>query len=140
MANKLVVSLSPHVHSGDSVQKNMYWVCIALVPALLCSFVSFGVDLTTVPDEETFAYYQLGDVHHFVQNGYLLRFDGEKTLGLYRFAEDMLLEHNLLEEADPETEAIASRMEIRLKAYLQQLLARIVQDRLTLPDTGRDED
>ena len=43
MANKLVVSLSPHVHSGDSVQKNMYWVCIALVPALLCSFVSFGV-------------------------------------------------------------------------------------------------
>ena len=103
-------------------------------------FVSFGVDLTTVPDEETFAYYQLGDVHHFVQNGYLLRFDGEKTLGLYRFAEDMLLEHNLLEEADPETEAIASRMEIRLKAYLQQLLARIVQDRLTLPDAGRDED
>ena len=52
----------------------------------------------------------------------------------------MLLEHNLLEEANPETEAIASRMEIRLKAYLQQLLARIVQDRLTLPDTGRDED
>lgn len=43
MANKLVVSLSPHVHSGDSVQKNMYWVCIALVPALLCSFISFGV-------------------------------------------------------------------------------------------------
>ncbi|MBO7569567.1 MAG: RnfABCDGE type electron transport complex subunit D [Bacteroidaceae bacterium] len=41
--SKLVVSLSPHVHSGDSVQKNMYWVCIALVPALLCSFVSFGV-------------------------------------------------------------------------------------------------
>lgn len=43
MANKLVVSLSPHVHSGDSVKKNMYWVCIALVPALLCSFFSFGV-------------------------------------------------------------------------------------------------
>lgn len=43
MANKLVVSLSPHVHSGDSVQKNMYWVLIALVPALVCSFISFGV-------------------------------------------------------------------------------------------------
>ena len=24
MANKLIVSLSPHVHGGDSVQKNMY--------------------------------------------------------------------------------------------------------------------
>lgn len=43
MANKLIVSLSPHVHSGDSVQKNMYWVLIALVPALLCSFFMFGV-------------------------------------------------------------------------------------------------
>lgn len=43
MANKLIVSLSPHVHSGDSVKKNMYWVCAALVPALLCSFISFGV-------------------------------------------------------------------------------------------------
>lgn len=50
MANKLIVSLSPHIHSGDSVQKNMYGVCIALVPALICSFVFFGVGaiITTV--------------------------------------------------------------------------------------------
>lgn len=41
--NKLTVSLSPHVHSGDSVSKNMYGVLIALVPALLCSFVYFGI-------------------------------------------------------------------------------------------------
>ena len=43
MANKLVVSLSPHVHSGDSVRENMCWVCIALVPALTFSFIRFGV-------------------------------------------------------------------------------------------------
>ena len=41
--NKLVVSLSPHVHSGDSVGKNMYGVLLALVPALLCSFYYFGL-------------------------------------------------------------------------------------------------
>ena len=41
--NKLTVSLSPHVHSGESVSKNMYGVLIALVPALLCSFVYFGI-------------------------------------------------------------------------------------------------
>ena len=40
--NKLVISLSPHVHGGDSVQKNMYGVCIALLPALLASFWFFG--------------------------------------------------------------------------------------------------
>lgn len=43
MANKLIVSLSPHVHGGDSVQKNMYGVIIALVPALLVSFYVFGL-------------------------------------------------------------------------------------------------
>lgn len=46
MANKLIVSLSPHVHSGDSVQKNMYGVIIALVPALLVSFYMFGLGLS----------------------------------------------------------------------------------------------
>ena len=33
--NKLIVSLSPHVHGGDSVKKNMYGVLIALIPAFL---------------------------------------------------------------------------------------------------------
>ena len=41
--NKLIVSLSPHVHSGDSISRNMYLVIIALVPALLCSFLAFGI-------------------------------------------------------------------------------------------------
>lgn len=48
MANKLIVSLSPHVHSGDSVQRNMYGVLIALVPALLVSFFTFGVGAVVV--------------------------------------------------------------------------------------------
>ncbi len=42
MANKLIISLSPHVHGRDSVQRNMYGVCIALVPALLASLFYFG--------------------------------------------------------------------------------------------------
>ncbi len=48
MANKLVISLSPHVHSGDSVQKNMYGVLIALIPALLVSFIFFGLGAVVV--------------------------------------------------------------------------------------------
>lgn len=48
MANKLIVSLSPHVHSNDSVQKNMYGVLIALIPALLFSFYSFGLGALVV--------------------------------------------------------------------------------------------
>ena len=41
--SKLVVSLSPHAHGTDSVEKNMYGVVIALLPALLASFYFFGL-------------------------------------------------------------------------------------------------
>ena len=41
MENKLVISLSPHVHGGDSVKKNMYGVLIALIPAFLVSLYFF---------------------------------------------------------------------------------------------------
>lgn len=41
--NKLLVSPSPHVHSGDSIEKNMYGVLIALLPALICSVLFFGL-------------------------------------------------------------------------------------------------
>lgn len=40
---KLIVSLSPHAHGNDSVEKNMYGVIIALLPALLTSFWFFGI-------------------------------------------------------------------------------------------------
>ena len=40
---QLIVSLSPHAHGNDSVERNMYGVIIALIPALLVSFVYFGI-------------------------------------------------------------------------------------------------
>lgn len=41
--SKLIVSLSPHAHGTDSVERNMYGVIIALLPALLVSFFYFGI-------------------------------------------------------------------------------------------------
>ena len=46
--NKLTVSLSPHVHGGDSVKKNMYGVCLALLPALVWSLYYFGLGALVV--------------------------------------------------------------------------------------------
>ena len=45
---KPIISLSPHVHGGDSIQKNMYGVCLALVPALLASLWFFGLGAAIV--------------------------------------------------------------------------------------------
>ncbi|MBO4316603.1 MAG: RnfABCDGE type electron transport complex subunit D, partial [Prevotella sp.] len=46
--NKLIVSLSPHAHGTDSVERNMYGVIIALLPALLVSFYYFGLGSVVV--------------------------------------------------------------------------------------------
>ena len=39
---QLIASAAPHVHSGDSVQKNMLLVIIALLPAFAVSLIAFG--------------------------------------------------------------------------------------------------
>ncbi len=43
MEHKFVVSPSPHIHSGDSVSRNMYAVLIALLPAWIASVWFFGL-------------------------------------------------------------------------------------------------
>ena len=48
MEHKLVVSASPHVHSGDTFQKNMYGVLIALIPAFLVALYVFRLDALVI--------------------------------------------------------------------------------------------
>ena len=45
---KIIVSLSPHAHGTDSVEKNMYGVLIALIPALIASLYFFGLGAAVV--------------------------------------------------------------------------------------------
>lgn len=45
---KLVVSLSPHAHGTDTVERNMFGVVIALIPALFVSFLYFGLGSVVV--------------------------------------------------------------------------------------------
>jgi len=48
MSKLFTISPSPHVHSGDSVNKIMYGVILALVPAFIWSVVMFGLDSVRV--------------------------------------------------------------------------------------------
>ncbi|NPD92725.1 RnfABCDGE type electron transport complex subunit D [Xylanibacter muris] len=45
---KLIVSLSPHAHGTDTVERNMYGVIAAMLPALLVSFFYFGLGSVVV--------------------------------------------------------------------------------------------
>jgi flagellin-specific chaperone FliS len=57
----------------------------------------------------------------------VLQFDGEKSIALYDFTSDRLLEHNVLKDY-PET---VKNMETKLKAIIQQYMERMNKDRLT---------
>jgi electron transport complex protein RnfD len=59
--NKLIISPSPHVHSGDTISKNMKGVLMALMPAYLVGLYFFGlgaliVSLTAVVSCVLFEY------------------------------------------------------------------------------------
>ena len=43
MMQFLKVSPSPHIHSGDSVKRNMYGVIIAMIPVFLMSLYTFVI-------------------------------------------------------------------------------------------------
>ncbi len=68
----------------------------------------------------------IDDVHHFYQRDYLLKFDGQKAIGLYDFKRDSVLSTNLLQQY-PDTVKI---MERKIKAIIQQYNNRMVENRL----------
>ncbi len=91
------------------------------------SYVSFGIDLFSTPEEDTWAVNYLNGVYQYAKGDYLLQFDGSKSIALYRFRTDLLLKHNLLEELPQECGAL----ERELKAVIQSYMERMVHDRLT---------
>lgn len=46
--DKLTIAPSPHIHTSDSVRRNMYGVAIALIPALATSLWFFGLQALAV--------------------------------------------------------------------------------------------
>ena len=89
-------------------------------------YFSFGCDLLATPEEESDALFTLNGIYHYCRGNWLLQFDGERSVGLYRFREDRLLQNNLLD-----TEAgTAAALEGLLKARIQQYMARMVEDRM----------
>lgn len=81
MENNLYISPSPHIHSGDSISKNMYGVLIALLPALAVSLYLFGlgalvVTLTSMAACMLFEYL----ICRFILKRELTLFDGSAAL------------------------------------------------------------
>ena len=70
-------------------------------------FLSFGCDLMTTPNDDTYAVNYLNGIYQYVKHGYTMQFDGNKVIGMYKLT-DLLMKHNLVgkvkEQAQMETE------------------------------------
>lgn len=89
-------------------------------------YISFGRDVFGV--EEPFVFNYLNNTYQAFMGDYFLQFDGTKSIGLYNFKTDKTISNNLL-ASRPE---VVSKMELRLKAFIQQYNNRMVDDKLTV--------
>lgn len=89
-------------------------------------YVAFGRDVFK-NDVEPYAFNYLDQMYQSFRGNYLLQFDGTRSVGLYDFRNDRLMQHNLVNEL-PDT---VSHMEVHLKGLIQQYNNRMVDDNLT---------
>ena len=89
--------------------------------------MAFGIDLFNTPAADTWAVNNTNGIYQYVKNGYVLQFDGLKTIGIYSI-DDHKMEHNLIGRTDPQTQ---TAMEKELKAIIQSYMDRMLGDRLT---------
>jgi phosphoglycerol transferase MdoB-like AlkP superfamily enzyme len=89
-------------------------------------FIAFG---NSAFDQSAnhFAVNFLNGIYQIIDKEFVLQFDGDKSIALYNFRDDKLLENNLI-NSHPEK---AEELEIILKAYIQQYNNRLIQNRLT---------
>ena len=93
-------------------------------------YIAFGQDLTATPDSCTYAVNFNNGTYQFFKGSYLLQFNGEITTALYDIENDPELRHNIKED---KAETVSS-LERLLKGILQQYMARMIENRLTLSD------
>jgi phosphoglycerol transferase MdoB-like AlkP superfamily enzyme len=89
-------------------------------------YLTFGRDVFHTPSDEAFAWNYNDNLHHLYFQDYLLKFDGQKSVGLYNYKQDTLERKNLLQQY---TE-VARGMEKKMKAIIQQYNNRMSANKL----------
>lgn len=90
-------------------------------------YVAYGRDAFR-EDVEPFAFNYKDNVYQYFLGDHLLVFDGEKSIALYDFKRDKMLQENLMERLPD----VVNRMERNLKALIQQYNNRLVEDRMVI--------
>jgi phosphoglycerol transferase MdoB-like AlkP superfamily enzyme len=87
-------------------------------------FLAFGLSIFS--DKDGFSANFLGGFYQYFQRNFLLIFDGEKNTALYNYENDKLLKNNLVTDSTK----LASSMEAKLKAMIQQYNSRLLHNNM----------
>lgn len=115
---------------------------IDITPTLLSIFgydkpyLAFGKNLLS-QDSANFINWAVNycnDIYQYVEDDYLLQFDGENIVALYNYVADPLQKHNLLEDSKfkKQNSKLIDHMTLRLKAIVQSYMRRMVENRLVV--------
>ena len=118
-------SLAPAVRDDVIVQQTDITPTLLHLLGYNKPYLAFGDDLLSADPAGTWAFSYNAGIYQFVKGDLLLQFDGNKTVGVYRFKTDLLLKHNLVGQL-PEQ----ASMETQLKAIIQQYMSRMNENRL----------
>jgi phosphoglycerol transferase MdoB-like AlkP superfamily enzyme len=90
-------------------------------------YVAFGRDYFREKTKPV-AFNYKDNTYQLFEDQYVLVFDGTRSIGLYDYQNDRLMEENLVERNG----AIVETMERKVKAVIQQYNNRMIEDRLTV--------
>lgn len=89
-------------------------------------YVGFGNNVFD-STSTSFAFNYRDDIYNLYEGEYLLLFDGKRTVSLYNFVNDTMLQQDIKKA----NRAVAENMERKIKAIIQQYNNRMVADKLT---------
>lgn len=116
-------SLEPGIREGIAQQTDILPTVLGMV-GYQRPYMAFGCDLLNTPAEDTWAVNYLDGIYQFCKGDYVIQFDGEKTIGVYRLT-DYRMQNNLKGKVAGE-----QRLEQELKAIIQQYMERMINNRL----------
>jgi phosphoglycerol transferase MdoB-like AlkP superfamily enzyme len=90
-------------------------------------FLAFGSSIFSNKTDGYAANF-LGGIYQYFHGNDMLMFNGEKNVGLYQFSSDKMLKNNLLKDSVN----LASRMETKLKAMIQQYNYRMLNNKMVI--------
>ncbi|MBQ1752506.1 MAG: sulfatase-like hydrolase/transferase [Paludibacteraceae bacterium] len=92
-------------------------------------YFAFGKDIFDKLDTTNYVIDYYNPLFQIFQDSLLLQFDGERTTGVYNYAADLGLKHNIINQTAKQDD-----MEKRLKAEIQTYVECLKRDSLTIPD------